>query len=51
MGLAKKMMMQAEEESVRGYSLPDREEKYLCPCHFTNSYLQKYIEKNGVYGT
>ena len=51
MGWAKKMMMQAEEESVRGYSLPERGEKYLCSRHLTNSYLQKHIEKNGDHGT
>ena len=51
MGLAKKMMMLAEEESTRGYSLPERGEKYLCSRHHTNSYLQKYIEKNGDHGT
>lgn len=51
MGLAKKMMMQAEDERVRGYSHLFRGEKYLCSCHFTNSYLQKYIEENGDCGT
>lgn len=51
MGLAKKMMMRAEEERACGYSHPDRGEKYLCPCHFTNSYLRKFIEESGDLGT
>lgn len=51
MGLAKRMMMQDEENRVRGYSLPVRGEKFLCPCHFTNSYLRQFIEQQGDRGT
>lgn len=51
MGMAKSMMMQEEENRVLGYSLPDRGEKFLCPYHFSNSYLRSYIEQNGDKGT
>lgn len=50
MGLVKEMMIQMEEDRIRGYSVPDMGEKFLCTHHFSNPYLSGFIATNGVSG-
>ena len=44
------MMIRMEEDRVRGYSVPERGEKFLCSNHFSNPYLRDHIKHNGILG-
>ena len=44
------MMIQMEEDRVRGYSVPERGEKFLCSDHFSDPYLRDYIKLHGTLG-
>ena len=45
------MLIQMDEEKSRGYSIPEKGEKFLCAHHFRNKYLTDYIETYGFQGT
>ena len=45
------MLIQMDEEKSRGYSIPEKGEKFLCAHHFRNKYLTDYIETHGFQGT
>ena len=44
------MMIRIEEDRVRGYSVPERGEKFLCSDHFSDPYLRGYIKYHGTLG-
>ncbi len=50
MGLVKRYLEQIEADYDRGYSIPEKGEKYLCPNHYADDYLNAYILNNGKEG-
>lgn len=47
MGKVKELLMEMEEH---GYEILTKGEKYVCPHHFEDNYLNQYIEKYGEMG-
>lgn len=47
MGKVKELLMEMEEH---GYEILTKGEKYVCPYHFEDNYLNQYIEKHGETG-
>lgn len=47
MGRVKELLMEMEEH---GYEILTKGEKYVCPHHFEDKYLNQYIEKYGETG-
>lgn len=39
MGFTKRLLEQMEEDSSRGYSVPERGERFLCANHYSDKYL------------
>lgn len=50
MGWAKEMLIQMDEDYSRGYSIPEKGEKFLCAHHFRNEYLKDFIRVHGSQG-
>ena len=50
MGFTKRYLEQLEEESARGYSAPERGDRFLCTSHYSDEYLNAFIQENGVEG-
>lgn len=51
MSLIKRMMEEHEASVARGYSIPESDERFLCSCHYENTYLKDFIRRNGNDGT
>ena len=50
MGFTKRLLEQMEEDSSRGYSVPERGERFLCANHYSDKYLNAFVRKNGILG-
>lgn len=48
MGFTKRLLKKMEEDSARGYSVPERWERFLCANHYSDKYLNAFIRKSGV---
>ena len=51
MGFAKQIMEEHDASVARGYSIPEKGEKYLCSAHYSNEFLRDFILKHGREGT
>ena len=50
MGRWKQYQIEQDEMMARGYITPESGIKYLCSCHYSDSFLRQYIDENGVDG-
>lgn len=50
MGRGKEILIQMDEDEARGYSIPQKGEKFLCAHHFSNEYIKDYIRDHGSHG-
>jgi hypothetical protein len=50
MGRWKEYQIEQDEMMARGYITPESGKKYLCSCHYKDSFLRQYIDENGIEG-
>lgn len=50
MSLTKRLLEQLEEDTARGFSVPERGKKYLCYKHYSDRYINQHIYESGVEG-
>lgn len=50
MGYMKRLMEEYDASVARGYSIPEKGERFLCSDHYDNTYLRDFIVKKGREG-
>lgn len=50
MSLTKRLLEQLDEDTARGYSVPERGKKYLCYKHYSDRYINQHIYECGAEG-